>query len=152
MGAIVLVDTSVLLNILDVSGRNQAKDRVLDQLAEAIEAGDHLFLPMAAIFEVGNHIAQIKDGDRHAVARRFVAEVRKALQNEAPWKPINLPTNAEVLAWLNQFPAAAAQQMGMADLAIQEEWKTLCARHPMTRVRVWALDGDLAHLDRLPPK
>ena len=150
MGAIVLVDTSVLLNILDVPSRNQARTNVLADLGAAIDAGDHLFIPMAVVFEVGNHIAQIKIGDRHAAATRFVTEVRKALRNEVPWKPIHMPNNEELLAWLDAFPPAAAKQMGMADLAIQEEWKALCKKSPMSRVRVWALDGDLRHLDHAP--
>jgi predicted nucleic acid-binding protein len=150
MGGIVLVDTSVLLNILDVPGRNQHRDAVLADLGVAIEASDHLFIPMAAIIEVGNHIAKTKDGDRHAAATRFVVEVRKALRNEAPWKPIHLPSNEEVLSWLARFPEAAARQMGMADLAIEQEWQQMCDRFPMSRVRVWALDGHLTSLDRLP--
>lgn len=56
MSAVVIVDSSVLLNILNVPGRNQHWEEVLDRLGERIEAGDHLFIPMAAIVEVGNHI------------------------------------------------------------------------------------------------
>lgn len=62
MSAIVIVDTSVLLNILDVPGRNQHKTEVLDHLALLIDAGDHLFIPMAAIVEVGNLIAHVSNG------------------------------------------------------------------------------------------
>ena len=47
MSAVVIVDSSVLLNILDVPGRNQHREDVLDRLGERIEAGDHLFIPMA---------------------------------------------------------------------------------------------------------
>ena len=90
MSSIVIVDTSVLLNIMDVPDRNQHKDEVLDRLGVLIEAGDHLFIPMAAIVEVGNHIAHVKNGAlRRAAATRFVKEVRSALADEAPWKPIN---------------------------------------------------------------
>jgi len=55
MRSIVIVDTSVLLNILDVPGRNQDRDAVLNRLGELIDTGDHLFIPMAAIVEVGSH-------------------------------------------------------------------------------------------------
>ena len=48
MSAIVIVDTSVLLNIMDVPDRNQHKPAVLDRLGALIDAGDHLFIPMAA--------------------------------------------------------------------------------------------------------
>ena len=149
MSAIVIVDTSVLLNIMDVPDRNQHKPAVLDRLGTLIEAGDHLFIPMAAIVEVGNHIAQVKNGaQRRAAAERFVNEVRSALADEAPWKPINFPSNQQVLSWLDAFPAAATRGIGMGDLSIQKEWEELCQRHRMSRVWVWTLDDDLAGLDR----
>ena len=149
MSSIVIVDTSVLLNIMDVPDRNQHRGDVLDRLATLIDAGDHLFIPMAAIVEVGNHIAQVKNGaHRRAAAERFVKEVRSALADEAPWKPINFPSNQEVLTWLDAFPESATQGIGMGDLSIKQEWVALCERHALSRVWVWALDGDLAGLDR----
>ncbi|MFG6432449.1 type II toxin-antitoxin system VapC family toxin [Roseateles sp. LYH14W] len=149
MSAIVIVDTSVLLNILDVPGRNESRAGVLTELGKLIETSDHLFIPMAAIVEVGNHIAQLGNGaQRRAAAERFIAEVRKALADEAPWKPINFPSNQEVLGWLDVFPDAAMQGLGMGDLSIKKEWEDLCAKYSMSRVRVWTLDKDLAGLDR----
>lgn len=149
MSAIVIVDTSILLNILDVPGRNERRAEVLLELETLIETGDHLFIPMAAIVEVGNHISQIGNGaQRRSAAERFVAEVRKALADEAPWKPINFPSNLEVLGWLDAFPNAAMQGLGMGDLSIKNEWAALCAKYRMSRVRVWTIDQDLAGLDR----
>ena len=80
MSTIVIVDTSVLLNTLDVPGRNESR--------------------------------------------------------------------AEVLGWLDAFPDAAMQGLGMGDLSIKKEWEDLCAKYSMSRVRVWTLDVDLAGLDR----
>ena len=75
MSSIVIVDTSVLLNIMDVPSRNQHKEDVLNRLEALIEARDHLFIPMAAIVAVGNHIAQVKSGaHRRAAAERFVKD------------------------------------------------------------------------------
>ena len=149
MSAIVIVDTSVLLNIMDVPDRNQHKPAVLDRLSTLIDTGDHLFIPMAAIVEVGNHIAQVRNGALcRAAAERFMKEVRAALADEAPWKPINFPTNPEVLAWLDAFPDSATQGIGMGDLSIKKEWEELCRRHPLSRIWVWTLDNDLTGLDR----
>jgi predicted nucleic acid-binding protein len=149
MSAIVIVDTSVLLNIMNVPDRNQRRNDVLDQLEKLINAGSHLFIPMAAIVEVGNHIAQVSNGaHRRSAAERFVKEVRRALADEAPWKPINFPSNQEVLSWLDAFPDSATRGMGMGDLSIKKEWEELCQRYPMSRVRVWTLDADLGGLDR----
>ncbi len=149
MSDIVLVDTSVLLNVLDVPGRNQNRNAVLDELSFLVDATDHLFIPMAAIIEVGNHIAQMAgDGRlRRQAAKRFVTLVRDALGGIAPWRPMNFPSDEHLLAWLADFPDCAMRQMGMGDLSIQKEWAELCKKHPMTRVRIWTLDGDLAGHD-----
>jgi hypothetical protein len=154
MSDIVLVDTSVLLNVLDVPGRNQNRKAVLDELGFLVDAADHLFIPMAAIIEVGNHIAHIAgDGRlRRQAAERFVTLVREALGGIAPWRPMNFPSDEHLLAWLADFPDCAMRQMGMGDLSIQKEWAQLCGQYPMTRVRIWALDGHLAECDRLVDK
>ena len=138
MSSIVIVDSSVLLNIIDVPDRNQYRVAVLVHLDALIEAGAHLFIPMAAIVEVGNHIAHVKNGtQRRKAAERFVKEVRAALADEAPWKPINFPSNEEVLGWLGEFPDAATERMGMGDLSIRHEWAELCVRHAMeSRLRL----------------
>lgn len=150
MSAIVIVDTSVLLNIIDVPGRNQRKAEVFDRLATLIDNEDHLFIPMAAIVEVGNHIARVNNGAlRRAAAERFVREVRSALADEAPWKPVNFPSNQEVLLWLDAFPDAAMKGVGMADLSIRQEWDACCHKYALSHVWVWTLDRDLAGLDRL---
>ena len=62
MSGIVIVDTSVFLNVLDVPGFNQDREADLARFRELIEAGANLLLPIAAIFEAGNHIAQLADG------------------------------------------------------------------------------------------
>ena len=133
----------------DVPGRNQHREKVLDQLATLIDSGDHLFIPMAAIVEVGNHIAHVDNGaHRWSAAERFVTEVRSALANEAPWKPIKFPANQEVLKWLNAFPDSAMKGIGMGDLSICQEWDACCHQYSMSRVWVWTLDRDLAGLNR----
>jgi hypothetical protein len=149
MSAIVLVDSSVFLNILDVPDRNQCRDDVFARLSELIDTGAHLFIPMAAIVEVGNHIAHVKNGtQRRAAAERFVREVRSALDNQAPWKPVNFPTNQEVLGWLDAFPESATRRVGMGDLSILKEWEACCRQYSLSHVWVWTLDHDLAGLDR----
>lgn len=152
MSSIVLLDTSVLLNVLDVPGRNQHRNAVLDELDVMIEAQDHLFIPMAAIIETGNHIAHL-DGDgrlRRQAAARFANVVSDALNDKSPWKPMNFPSSGQVSGWLGEFPDSAMKQVGMGDLSIKKEWEQLCVKYPMSRVRVWSVDRDLQGLDRLP--
>jgi hypothetical protein len=150
MSAIVLVDTSILLNVVDVLGRNQQRAAVLDALAARIDDGDHLFIPMAAIIETGNHIAHISDGGaRRSAAARFAGAVRDALNDVAPWKPLNFPSHEDLSAWLVQFPDSASKKVGMGDLSIQHEWKHLCQKYPTSRVLIWTVDADLQGHDRV---
>ena len=151
MGAIVLVDTSVFLNILDVPGRNQNRDQVIHSFEEMIESADHFLLPMAAIIETGRHIAHLPDGgQRRQYGRLFVDQVKQALEGSAPWRPTNFLKKEHLLSWLDDFPAKAQQELSLTDLSILKEWETLCERHPMSRVRIWALDGHLDGYDRQP--
>lgn len=151
MGAIVLVDTSILLNVLNVPGRNQQRDLILDGLEKRIDANDHLFIPMAVIIETGNHIAHVKDGGlRRQAAERFVHTVRDAIAGVAPWKPLNFPSSHDVIGWLSEFPESAQRGVGMGDLSIQKEWCRLCRQYAMSRVSIWSVDSDLQGFDYQP--
>ena len=54
---------------------------------------------------------------RRAAAARFVKEVQSALSDEARWKPINFPSNQEMLSCLDAFPDSTVQGIGMGDQA-----------------------------------
>lgn len=51
MSEIVVIDTSVFLNVLDVPGFNQDRDSVLRELERLINRNATLLLPMAAVVE-----------------------------------------------------------------------------------------------------
>ena len=92
MPPIVIVDTSVLLNVLAVPGFSQDRDTVLDRFGELVDAGASILLPLGAVFETGNHIADVPDGrQRRRYAAAFTDQVRQALKREAPWTLAPLP-------------------------------------------------------------
>lgn len=62
MSAICIIDTSVFCNILDVPRRNQHHAESVAALAEMLASRHTLLLPLATIYETGNHIAQNGDG------------------------------------------------------------------------------------------
>jgi hypothetical protein len=146
---ICLVDTSIFLNVLDIPGRADQRKEVLADLAKLNQVD--LLLPFAAIVETGNHIAHLDDGRmRRLYAERFVTQVRKALAGEAPWTVTPMPHPAEITGWLDRFPDAAMQALGLADLAIVAEWEVQCRRWPARRVFIWSLDEHLNSHDREP--
>ena len=109
---------------------------------------------MGAVFETGNHIAQLPDGrQRRGYAEAFRERVREALAGRAPWRLIPGPEAdqlAELADLLDSFPEYAMRGVGMVDLSIVKAWESACTRHPGRHVRIWSLDNHLAGYDRLP--
>ena len=151
MSDIVIVDSSVLLNVLDVPGFNQHRDDVLERFDQLVDAEDHLLLPLAAVLETGDHVADLSDGgERRRYAERFRARIHEALRNEAPWTPIDFPESSVLLAWLDDFPDMAMRELGISDVSIIDAWQRACARHPHQRVYIWTLHQRLEAYDRCP--
>ena len=156
MPDVVIIDTTVLLNVLDVPRRNQDRDAVLAEFKKLVEREVSLLLPMAALFETGNHIARLPNGGRRRHhAEHFCDQVRMALEGKAPWTPVPLPEPADLAQWLGEFPDHVMRGQpergpGMSDLSIIKAWKAARTRHPNRRVRIWSLDGDLQSYDRHP--
>jgi hypothetical protein len=154
---IVLLDTSVYLNVLDVPGRNQQRAIVFNDFEWRANKEDHFLLPMATIWETGNHISRLDNGElRYQFANRLVANVRTAFSGEAPYRPTYFPDRDVFAAWLDAFPDFAQRNkspgktnegISLSDLSIIKEWELVCARHPMSRVLIWSLDSDLAAYD-----
>lgn len=160
MSGIVLLDTSVYLNVLDVPGYNQGRADVLDEFRDCITEGDYFLLPLATVWETGNHIADLGDGQtRRRYAQSLLDDVTKAFNGNVPYSATHFPAREEFLAWLGDFPDMAMRNksvkkqregISLADLSIIKEWQQNCARHAMSRVRIWSLDSDLAGYDQRP--
>ena len=149
-GSVVLVDTSILLNVLRVPNRSSHREVVMDRLRDHIDVGDQLLLPIATVLETGNHIAQNGDGhQRRECAGDFVEVVRQAAEQSLPWALVHLPGNAgDFIGWLGDFPDSAMREIGFGDLTIVNAWEDACERFPGWRVAIWSLDHDLQGYDR----
>ena len=151
MSEVVIVDTSVLLNVLNVPTRNQDHHEVCEELDEIVDAGANLLLPLAAVFETGNCIAHLGNGrQRRRYSEIFCNQVRMALNGEAPWALIPLPDAEQLVRWLDGFPDRAMQGVSMGDQSIIRAWEDACARHRSQRVSIWSLDQHLQGYDRKP--
>lgn len=151
MKAVAIVDTSIFCNVLDIPHMNSERTQVIQELTNLLEKDTNLLLPMAAVYETGNHIAQLSDGgNRRRFAEFFIAEVKKAIIGESPWQVMQLPNMEEVGEWLSNFPDSAMRGAGMGDLSIIKEWEKMHKRTPNYRVFIWSLDTDLQGYDYLP--
>lgn len=86
MAEVHFVDTSILLELLEVPGKSQQPEVVREQLGEMVAAHAQLVLPIATVIETGNHITQLADGgSRRRCAERFVGLLRLTVQGHVPW-------------------------------------------------------------------
>lgn len=151
MSAICIIDTSVFCNLLNVPRRNQHHEESVNALGEMIRRGYTLLLPLATIYETGNHIAHNGDGTlRRWAAGVFVQQVRAAFSGEAPWTPTPVAATEEFTGWLSEFPDRAAAGVGLGDLSIIKTSERQCELHHARRVFIWSDDGDLQGFDRPP--
>lgn len=78
------VDTSVLCELIRVPGKSQQSEAVRDEFSQRAADGERFVLPITAVIETGNHIAQA-DGPRREAAERLVALLRVAMTDETPF-------------------------------------------------------------------
>jgi hypothetical protein len=149
MSAVCLIDTTIFAEILNIPGMTSRRDEIFESLQQKIAANESLFLPMATIFETGNHIAQNGDGtQRRKCAELFVEQVQKALDGTIPFTPLSFPTSEDMQKWLADFPDSAMRKSGIGDLSIIHEWNRQCALNHGRRVYIWSLDEHLSGHDQ----
>lgn len=144
-----IIDTTVFCNLLDVPGRNQDRAQAQRELADYVTDGVRLLLPLAVVYETGNHIAHA-GGDRHAVATRFANEVRRAITGENPFAPARVHDLNDVERWLDDFPDRASAGVGLADLSILHIWEQQRTLNRLRRVFIWSYDEQLQGYDFTP--
>lgn len=160
MSSIVLLDTSVYLNILSIPGYSQSRDEVLQEFGQRIEDGDHFLLPLACVWETGNHIADLSDGrQRRGFGQKLVDDVTNAFEGNLPYRATHFPEREEFLKWLGDFPDVVMRNkseeklregVSLADHSLIKEWERNCELHPLRRVCIWSLDSDLQGYDLVP--
>ncbi len=152
MTSVRFVDTSILLNLLGVPGRDQDRERVTEEFSKFVTSGITLILPTAAIIETGNHIRHIKaDGEvRRSAAIGFDGLLRRTVANEAPWELNRVDWSPEFLLSICDGSGTgmslidhAVGGVGAGDLTILAEARQYRERTGIIDVRVWSLDHDL---------
>lgn len=158
MADICLLDTSILLNILDVPNRNNEKKEVIADFQTYIESNCRFIIPFVVAVEVGNHISQNGDGTmRRQTAERFVDMMQRTFNGELPFEISDFDLKVEWQNWIGEFIDRAGQSktaakynegMSLTDLSIIKEYDSLQAKNRANRnkhvnVFIWSLDSDL---------
>lgn len=92
MGKVLILDTSILCVWLQVRGKETCGsednrweyEAVEDKIKAEIANKTILVLPLAAIIETGNHIAQC-NGDKYDLINSFVELINNAADETTPW-------------------------------------------------------------------
>lgn len=101
MKKVLILDTSILCTWLKVVGKETCGpdndrwdyERVRDKIDTEIASNSTLLvLPLAAIIETGNHIAQCS-GDRHSLANSFADFIKNAANADTPWAAFTHQSN-----------------------------------------------------------
>jgi len=140
---LLIIDTSVFLNILDIPGYNQERLAVISNFGVYINNNDKFFLPYPALLETGNHIAQLNGNLKFTMAKKFVKEIKLALNDEVPYKPLKFPDKSDLLGWIEDFPEIAGKGIGFGDFSIIKDWEEQVKMFPSWSVRIWSLDQHL---------
>lgn len=151
-----LLDTSVLLEILDVPFESDNRDEVLEQLAVREDDGVQLYLSVAAIVEAGGHVGRIDNGNaRRKCAQSLRALLEATLEDEAPWRfrPVDWdvdllrsildqPTNSPVPEFVESL---TTQHLEVGDMLIVAEFRRLRRNlnSAFIDVDVWTRDNKL---------
>jgi hypothetical protein len=155
---VTFIDTSVLCELLEVPGKHSpaAAAEIRAELAARMEAGEHFVIPITAVIETGNHIAQC-NGDRFAVSGRLVRLLEQARANDAPFVVNETAWDETFLADLcagdsttESLQQLAARNVGAGDVAILVERDRYVSRSAYGKgsVAVWTRDVALDELAR----
>ena len=140
------IDTSAMLNLLEVPGRCVEKELVRKQWKEYLAAKDVLIMPAATIIETGNHIAHIENGNiRRTIAAKFGEFLRKTANGEAPWQFYGVAIDKKELLYLaDNVEEFATREVGIGDMSIVYTYEHYRDEMPAVgSIMIWSTDAHL---------
>ena len=140
------IDTSVMMNLLEVPGRCPDSQIIREEFRKVINNKEVLILPIATIIETGNHIAHISNGNsRRTIAGRFGEFLRKTAEGQAPWQLYGIELDKEGLLYLaDHIEENAIQQVGVGDMSIIHAYEKYKSNTPgIGRIMIWSTDKHL---------
>jgi hypothetical protein len=148
---VTFLDTSVLCNILDVPMMSDDSAAVKAEAGTRHAAGERFVVPVTAVIETGNHIANVKQGDRRAAAERFVRLIETVRTGTTAWVLHEIEWDEAFLAALcagattgqSFVDLAGHGLLGTGDVAILVERDRFRANSAHLDVQIWTLEATL---------
>ena len=144
-----ILDTSWLLELYQVPGHSSEsrKLRVLTETAEFVTADGELFVTVAVLFELANHIVHVRGGKyRRSLAEKLLFDIRSAVDQDSPWtiatvNPSILLRPRDVVELAEKFVYSSGPNYSFADISIIDLAKEL--RHSFSAVKILEFDAQL---------
>lgn len=155
MRQVELVDTSILVEILNVPGRNANRDAVLAGLrTRRTDQAVSLLLPTATVIETGNHIHHVSDGHaRRKCAQAFADVLAQTVAGQAPWTLLNARWDGPLLeairggagTGMDLVAHAAKRCLSCGDLSVVAERDVYRSRvSDGIKVAIWTMDEGMS--------
>ena len=154
-----VVDTSYFLDLYRVDGcwEKEAFTAIQHKFSEAIDKKYSFYVPSPVIFELANHIADVKNSlRRKTLANQLNNAVISCIDNGNPWvlTPLGKPeTIHELMAALTESTTRFAtefsdQKLGLTDTVVILEAERLKKNHPSGTlnkycVHIWSRHREL---------
>jgi hypothetical protein len=160
---LIVVDTSYLLELFQVP--DCSSDRAYGPICQLFENARHitdqLQVPLPVLFELGNHVADVKNGEsRKRLAAELIDAVNDWLSGETPLTIVSSMNDARtvqdfrdaVTGLTQEFRTLAPDRQGLTNAAIALEAKKLRQKHKNSSlktylVHIWTTDKKLKALE-----
>lgn len=152
MRRVTFLDTSVLVELVEVPGKCQRPAEIRAEFERRVRAREQFVIPITAVIETGNHIAQAK-GHRRPAAEALVRFIDAAVAGTAPFRLNQVGWDDTFLTELcfgnstgQPFVDLAGNgQMGAGDVAILVERDRFVASSAFGAgdVGIWTLERKL---------
>lgn len=154
MARALFVDTSVLCVLLQIPGKSDGRNDIINEFVERQRKGALFVIPVAAVVEAGNHIAQLSDGhDRESRSRALKDLLERSLAGTHPWVVSGVAWDHGLVRSIihgggsaPDLVQAARSNVGTGDLSILAEMRAFAARTETPSalpVELWTLDAGL---------
>ena len=147
MTSVMLIDTSILCELIEVPGKSNATvaSKIKTTFGQLVGNGVRFILPLAAVIETGNHIAQNGDGSvRRSKGQALKSFVEKSLKQDSPFLKPPFWNKEDLEAWMEDFPDSAMREIGLGDVSIKRDLAIAKARLQLPSalsIEIWSSDS-----------
>ncbi len=160
---IYVIDTSYLLELFKVDHcySEQASREITNRFRQAGKAGSLFFVPLPCIYELGNHIADVKGGThRRQLANTLLGTIESCMKFNSPWTitPATCIKGLytlwhdfahEYVQYTKSKSSGKGGSIGLVDSSTIHEARRLKKEHKKSiyKVHIWTKDGTLKALE-----